>query len=199
MNDREVHIGQAAALYGLAPSTVRWWESRGVLAPVARDGGKRVYRDADLRRIGVAYLCCVVGKMPLDQAALVASGQATHDAWQRAVDAQIAAMGQRIAELEAARDYLRHLLHCDDDDMAQCHYLARELFAHTPRGRVADADLVAAALAAPAVRDENDLDGDEKPGTCAVCAAPITRADRGRRRKYCSRACRQHAYRTRRK
>ncbi|QWF81973.1 helix-turn-helix domain-containing protein [Amycolatopsis sp. CA-230715] len=199
MNDRAVHIGQAAALYGLAPSTVRWWESQGVLDPPARDGGKRVYTDADLRRIGVAYLCCVVGKMPLDQAAVVTSGKAPHGTWQRAVGDQIESMGQRIEQLEAARDYLRHLLSCHDDDMAQCRFLAGELSARTPRGSVADVDLVAAARAAGKGRDENHASDDEKPETCAMCAGPIARGKRGRRRKYCSPACRQQAYRTRRK
>ncbi|GGS07379.1 putative transcriptional regulator, MerR family protein [Streptomyces aureoverticillatus] len=208
---RGVSIGEAAALYGLAPSTVRWWEHQGVLDPPARDGGKRLYGDADLRRLGVAYLCCVVGRMPLEQAAVVTSGRATHSAWQRTVGEQIALLEERIGQLEAARDYLRHLLRCEDDDMAQCPVLESELSAHTPRGGVSDADLVTAARAArnggrphagTSPRDENPAaDGplrDEKSVICPGCRGPVPRASRGRPRKYCSRACRQRAYRGRR-
>ncbi|WP_242907727.1 MerR family transcriptional regulator [Actinomadura terrae] len=208
-DDRVVLIGEAAALYDIAPSAVRWWERLGVLNPPARDGGKRVYRDADLRRMGIAYLCCMVGKMPLDQAAVVTSGKSTRDAWQRTVGEQIDQLSQQIARLEAARSYLRHLLNCEDDDMAQCAYLEGELLARTPRGRIAETDLVTAARTAhqgeqprgeAPPRDENLADHssrDENLGRCAACAKPVTRASRGRPRKYCSRACRQRAYRAR--
>lgn len=206
-----VSIGEAAALYGLAPSTVRWWERRGVLNAPARHGGKRRYGDPDLRRIGVAYLCCVVGTMPLDQAAVVASGKSPHRAWQATVGAQITQLEERIGELAAARDYLRHLLSCTDDDMAECPVLEAELTARTPRGRIAEADLVSAARAARGGgrRQEGagDRDGkpsverpprDESPVGCLGCRGPLPRGSRGRPRKYCSRACRQRAYRIRR-
>ncbi|WP_344682995.1 MerR family transcriptional regulator [Saccharopolyspora taberi] len=202
MNDRAVSIGQAAALYDLAPSTVRWWERQGVLDPPARDGGRRIYRDADLRRIGVAYLCCVVGKMPLDKAAVVTSGKSTHEAWQRTVSERITLLERQISQLEAAKDYLRHLLSCEDDDIAECRFLARELSANTPRGRASDADLVTAARSARTAeaRDENPADRsprDENTALCAGCPRPVERSSRGRPRKYCSRACQQRAYRAR--
>ena len=204
-DDRAALIGEAAALYDLAPSTVRWWERLGVLNPPARDGVKRIYRDSDLRRIGIAYLCCVVGKMPLDQAAIVTSGKSTRDAWRRTVGEQIDQMEQRITQLEAARDYLRHLLRCDDDDMARCHFLDDELSARTPRGRIPATDLVTAARTAHhggrmPHRDENPADHpprDESQALCASCASPVPPTTRGRPRKYCSRACQQRAYRTR--
>ncbi|GHC53348.1 MerR family transcriptional regulator [Streptomyces flavofungini] len=206
-----VSIGEAAALYGLAPSTVRWWEQQGVLNTPARYGVKRRYGDPDLRRIGVAYLCCVVGTMPLDQAAIVTSGTSPHSAWQGTVGAQITQLEERIGELEAARDYLCHLLSCTDDDMAECPVLEAELRARTPRGRIAVADLVSAARAARGggQRREGAADrdgkasverppGDESPGGCLGCGGPLTRGSRGRPRTYCSRACRQRAYRIRR-
>lgn len=210
MNERVASIGEAAALYDLAPSTVRWWEHQNVLDHPARHGGRRVYHDADLRRIGVAYLCCVVGKMPLDEAAVVTSGKAPHDVWQRTVSEQILLLNQRIEQLEAARDYLQHLLCCEDDDMAECRFLEGELAARTPRGRVAERDLVAAAHAARTTgqsheeappRDETATDRascDDTPAPCAACQGPVTRTARGRPRTYCSRACQQRAYRARR-
>jgi MerR HTH family regulatory protein len=74
MSDNTVQIGQAAALFGLAPSTVRWWEKQGVLPPSHQAAGKRRYDRTDLRRIGLAYLCSVTGMMPLEQTAIVTSG-----------------------------------------------------------------------------------------------------------------------------
>jgi MerR family copper efflux transcriptional regulator len=147
---QSVLIGQAAALFGLAPSTVRWWEKEGVLPPSRQAGGKRRYDRADLRRIGLAYLCAVTGMMPLDQTAIVTSGETDNDSWQRAVRAQIARLDEQCARLLSARDYLAHLLTCTSDDpTVDCPHLEDELMRHTPRGRIDAADLVDAARRAP--------------------------------------------------
>ncbi|MGV9313932.1 helix-turn-helix domain-containing protein [Streptomyces sp. NPDC003691] len=216
MTRHGVSIGEAAALYGLAPSTVRWWEDRGVLDPPARAGGKRLYGEADLRRLGLAYLCCVVGRMPLDQAAVVTSGKAAIPAWRTAVGEQMELLEQRIGQLRAALEYLRHLRLCEDDDIVRdCPLLESELAAHTPRGAVPGADLVSAARAARAVGirhtetgsgDESppgaasgSPSGDESPVCCPGCGEPVRPASGGRPRTYCSAVCRQRAYRARRR
>jgi MerR family transcriptional regulator, copper efflux regulator len=189
-----VSIGQAAALYGLPPSTLRWWESQGVLPQPRRVNGRRVYTETDLRRLGLAYLCCVTGAMPLERAAVVTS-DGLHPHWQSTVREQAGLIEEKIRRLRGAHEYLLHLLRCPDDDIVgQCPDLDGELMRHTPRGRVApgatDADLVAAAQAVPR-RDETGPPRDE----CAVCARPFAQPGRGRRRRYCSRACRQRRYR----
>jgi MerR family transcriptional regulator, copper efflux regulator len=146
MNDDTVQIGQAAALFGLAPSTVRWWEKQGVLPPSRQAAGKRRYDRGDLRRIGLAYLCTVTGMMPLEQTAVVTSGDTDNANWQREVRAQIAQLDEQRARLQSARNYLEHLLTCTSDDpTADCPHLDEELMRHTPRGRHADTDIVAAA------------------------------------------------------
>ncbi|MDT0443119.1 helix-turn-helix domain-containing protein [Streptomyces johnsoniae] len=217
MTDSGVTIGEAAALYGVAPSTLRWWERQGVLRPPARAGGRRSYAAHDLRRIGLAYLCCVTGTMPLDRAAIVTSGRSAHTAWQETVREQIARLDREAEQLMAARAYLEHLLGCTDDDpAAHCPVLDGDLAAHTPRGRVSEPGLTAAARAArahplPARRDGSRVQRGEKTpqpagryekeaaGTpeCPGCGGTFTRAPRGRSRTYCSPACRQRAYRAR--
>ncbi|MFI0482532.1 MerR family transcriptional regulator [Actinomadura sp. 9N215] len=211
MDERAVTIGEAAALYGLTPSTLRWWEGQGLLDPPARAGGKRLYRDADLRRIGLIYLCCVTGLMPLDEAAAVTSGDTDRRTWRRTIARHIARLEQLIEQTDAARNFLSHLLRCEADDMAACPVLDGELAARTPRGRVHDTDLVHAAAVARAgpVRSPATPRRDEKPGTggtrdenahprCPGCGQTVARHARGRPRVYCSRACQQRAYRTRR-
>jgi MerR family copper efflux transcriptional regulator len=200
---RGVSIGQAAALYGLAPSTLRWWESQGVLPEPPRVNGRRVYTETELRRIGLAYLCCVTGAMPLDQAAAVTSGR-RNGHWQSAVQRNAEAIEEKIAELQRARRYLLHLLRCPDDDIVTtCPYLDQELTSHTPRGHVAAPSLVAAAHSVPRAsparrRDETGSVRDETTtpsSRCAVCARALAQPVRGRRRKYCSHACRQRHHR----
>ncbi|RSN72075.1 MerR family transcriptional regulator [Actinomadura sp. WAC 06369] len=194
-SDDAVPIGEAAALYRLAPSTLRWWDRQGVVAPTARHGGRRFYGEDDLRRLGLAYLCRVVGMMPLDAAAVVASGTADLDTWRRTMRAEIDRLDERVERLTAARDYLNHLLRCEDDDIIRCSYLDAELETRTPLGPRARTDLVAAARA----RDvKTDAVRDEKAGPiCPSCGGAVERPARGRPRTYCSPGCRQRAYRAR--
>ncbi|MBE1470396.1 MerR family transcriptional regulator [Kibdelosporangium phytohabitans] len=184
-----VRIGEAAALYGLSASTLRWWEEQGVLGSPERVDGRRRYDDQDLRRLGLAYLCCVVGMMPLDRAAVVTSVGIENQRWRHEVRAQAERLRQRIAQLESARDYLLHLMVCTKDDPSLCPDLDEQLVVRTPRGRVDEPDLPAAARVAR--RYVNRADDDENPGapTCPACRAPVPKATRGRPRAYCSPAC----------
>lgn len=205
-----MQIGDAAALFALTPATLRWWEKQGVLGTPSRIGDRRTYDSADLRRIGLAYMCCAIGMMPLDEAASVTTGSAAREGWQDAIGSNLHRIEQRIDQLKAAHRYLSHLLQCEEDDIgANCAILDSELVARTPRGRIAESDLLEAARLAvrtPTVlptsrRNENDSElstRDENDGDrCAACTQPIAQPTRGRRRSYCSPACRQQAYRDR--
>ncbi|QOC95185.1 MerR family DNA-binding transcriptional regulator [Micromonospora craniellae] len=200
-----VSIGQAAALYGLVPSTLRWWEAAGVLPEPPRINGRRVYPETELRRIGLAYLCCVVGGMPLDRAALVTTGTHPNQEWRSAVREHAGVVQARIARLRSALGYLAHLTLCPDDNVVRdCEHLDEELSAHTPRGLLTEENLVMAARTLPLTptrprRDETTHDRDEIPAAsdrCTVCAGALVQPTRGRRRIYCSSACRQVRYRT---
>lgn len=198
-----VPIGRAAALYGLAPSTLRWWEAQGVLPEPPRVNGRRLYTEPELRRIGLAYLCCVTGAMPLEHTAAVTSGGRAQ--WQSAVQRHTARIEEMIQQLQSAHHFLLRLLQCPDDDVVrECPDLDEELMNHTPRGRCPTLGLVAAAQSLPLRtaagrrRDGTGVTRDEKSAAadrCTVCAEPLVRQARGRRREYCSRACQQRQYR----
>ncbi|WP_430336009.1 MerR family DNA-binding transcriptional regulator [Rhodococcus sp. ACT016] len=212
MTEQAVQIGDAAALFDVTPATLRWWEELGVLEAADRVGGRRVYASRDLRRIGLAYMCCVIGMMPLDEAAAVTSGNGSRSEWREALRRNIDRLDQRTKRLDAARRYLTHLLHCEEDDIgANCPILDSELVARTPRGRVPVDDLLEAAHLAQRRStgrrrdDETERDssrGDETSAglaysRCASCPRLIAQPAQGRRRKYCSHTCRQRAYRIR--
>lgn len=201
-----VSIGQAAALYGIAPSTVRWWEQLGLLPPPPRVNGRRVYDEIALRRIGLAYLCCVTGAMPLSEAVPVTSGR-HGSSWREGVSRHVAHLDAELRRLRGARGYLLHLLRCPDEDVvAECSHLARELAEHTPVGDMAS-DLVTAAASADtrgglAAGDEKQRERDgtsHQQPACEVCGGTLVTSKRGRRRKYCSPACRQRQYRRQRR
>ncbi|MFI0480259.1 MerR family transcriptional regulator [Actinomadura sp. 9N215] len=200
-----VSIGKAAALYGLAPSTLRWWESQRVLPEPPRVNGRRVYTETELRRIGLAYLCCVTGAMSLEQTSVVTSGTSSNQRWRSTVKQHTEQIEEKIKELQRAHEYLLILLECPDDDIvAECTHLDDELKNHTPRGSVATQPLVTATQSLPhrpsprARRDETSPPRDETAtptSRCAVCANPLTQPATGRRRRYCSRACQQRHHR----
>ncbi|MBA0047326.1 MerR family transcriptional regulator [Mycobacterium sp. NPDC050853] len=194
-----VNIGEAAALYGLAPSTLRWWEKQGVLDSPTQRGGRRTYTERDLRRIGIAYLCCVTGMMPLRQTAVVTSHTTQPDTWRSVVTEQVADISARIDRLDRAREYLNHLLSCQNEDIVDCPYLDGELRIRTPRGRAAGLDLVTAARSTPAPLIEicDETPSDRSP-TCFFCGRGLTPRGKGRPQRYCSPACKQRAYRQRR-
>ncbi|MFE0426457.1 MerR family DNA-binding transcriptional regulator [Streptomyces sp. NPDC058953] len=218
MDEHRVDIGEAAALFGLSPATLRWWERTGVLPAPPRAGGRRRYGERELRQVGLAYLCCVLGRMPLGSAVAVVSGEFGPDTWRKAVTEQISRLDQELAELHTARTYMTHLLRCEHDDMTACPYLEWEVRANTPRGRLPHDDVVAAARAAGTgvppeprgtgratrsrPRDETPSaasDRDATPPVCRACGWALPTGTRsGRPRVYCSAACRQRAFRTRR-
>lgn len=193
-----VTIGEAAALYGLAPSTLRWWEKQGVLNSPTQHSGRRTYTERDLRCIGIAYLCCITGMMPLRQAAIVTSHSAQPDTWRSAVTEQVVEISARIEQLDRAREYLNHLLCCQNEDIVDCPYLDGELRIRTPRGRAAGTDLVSAARGAC---DESTPTCDEtavsQPAGCGFCGGQLSAQGKGRPQRYCSPACKQRAYRHR--
>ncbi|MGH3726235.1 MAG: MerR family transcriptional regulator [Mycobacterium sp.] len=193
-----MNIGEASALYGLAPSTLRWWEKQGVLNSPTHNSGRRTYTERDLRRIGIAYLCCITGMMPLRQAAVVTSHTTQPDTWRNAVTEQVADISARIDRLDRAREYLGHLLTCTNEDIVDCPYLDGELRIRTPRGRAGGTDLVSAARSvcyeSTPVRDETAAGG---PTTCTFCGCQLTTHGKGRPQRYCSPACKQRAYRQR--
>lgn len=203
-----VRIGEVAALYDLSPSTIRWWEREGVIEQPPRASGQRAYSELDLRRIGLAYLCCVVGKLPLKSAAVVVSDSTSFDERQEAIIEQIERFDAEIDAIREARDYLALLLRCSREDFVRCPYLDHELIERTPRGRIPAEDLITAALEAFEAESERRDDSERLPGAeqagsppivsrCVVCNEPLTDQTRGRRPIYCSRACQQRAYRAR--
>ncbi|MFP5022565.1 MerR family DNA-binding transcriptional regulator [Pseudonocardia phyllosphaerae] len=203
-DDHTVAIGAAAALFGLAPSTLRWWERHGVLPAAPRTGGRRRYDRRELRRIGLAHLCRISGDMTLTRTAAVVSAGTTHAAWQGEVRGELRRLDAEIARLDTAREHLRHLLQCvDDDPAADCPFLDDLLARDTPRGRFPERDpLVAArsAAAAPAGAARDGSAGfrhDERRRGCLQCGTALTARSTGRRASYCSAACRQRAYRRR--
>ncbi|WP_028933713.1 MerR family transcriptional regulator [Pseudonocardia spinosispora] len=133
MNDGLVGIGEAARRFGLAESTLRYWEERGLIAPAQRRGNWRRYGPGELHRIGLIQMWREAGTMSLDEIALVLAGDDGERTWRAVVQERIDAITLQQQRLEAARQHLEHLLTCPDEHPADdCPYLREATTAGRP-------------------------------------------------------------------
>ncbi|GAB3860477.1 hypothetical protein GCM10028801_23370 [Nocardioides maradonensis] len=93
---RTYSIKEAAALTGLPASTLRYYESIGVITPVSRgaSSGHRVYDDEDLDQL-------------MGIACMAATGLSVADMKQYVANRDLGAAGEQVALLEAQAERLR--------------------------------------------------------------------------------------------
>ncbi|MEX1908728.1 MerR family transcriptional regulator [Janibacter sp. Y6] len=137
--EREYTIKEAAALTGLPASTLRYYESIGVIDPVRRDesSGHRVYDDADLDQLTWVACLAATGLSVADMRTYVANGRLGPSAaaeqdellaeqQQRlAREAEAIALRQRYVALKV--DYWRAVQAGDDARAAELSTRARAL------------------------------------------------------------------------
>ncbi|MGW0760709.1 helix-turn-helix domain-containing protein [Streptomyces sp. NPDC002814] len=129
-------IGEVAARFDIAVSTLRWWEKCGLLSP-ARASGRRVYGDSDVRRIALIQLLQRTTLMSLPEISALLAGTSKDGDWRTAVKGRVTECEAQLARLTAARAYLAHLLDCPNDHPTdQCPHLAEELDHYLTTGRV---------------------------------------------------------------
>jgi DNA-binding transcriptional MerR regulator len=191
MRDETLGIGEAAHLFGLEPSTLRWWERCGLLSPRRGADGRRRYGEAELNRIALVHLTRRSGRLSLAEIADFAGGPTAsgdRPRWHGTVRSRVALVEEQIAQLTSARAYLLHLLECRRDDPVQCPVFTRRVRKLYP---------LPWQVVAAAECDETE-EAPSGEARCRTCGGPLGQPQTGRRRAYCSRACRQRAYRARR-
>ncbi|MFI0451377.1 MerR family transcriptional regulator [Actinomadura sp. 6N118] len=130
-----ISIGEAARRFGVAISTLRWWEKRGLLTPASRQSGRRRYGQAELRRVALIQLCQSTAMMSLEEIGALLAGSTRDGDWRAAVRQRVAACDDQLARLTAARAYLSHMLECPSDHPADtCPYLAEHIDQHLAAG-----------------------------------------------------------------
>lgn len=125
-------IAGLASAGGVGVETIRFYQRKGLLPTppkgegAGRSGGIRRYGDEDVRRLRFIRTAQVAG-FTLDQIGELLTLDAGQDRVRaRALAAErIAALDEKIAELEAARASLRHLAHeCANSKEGPCPILA---------------------------------------------------------------------------
>jgi MerR family transcriptional regulator, copper efflux regulator len=110
-------IGELAGRFGLATHVLRHWEDEGLLAPRRDSAGRRWYgRDDGVR--GAAILRSKAAGMSLHQVLLLLDARA--DGRREVLEAHLADLDRRMAEMARSRELTVHALGCRAHDIATC-------------------------------------------------------------------------------
>ncbi|WP_433330871.1 MerR family transcriptional regulator [Spirillospora sp. CA-294931] len=113
-------IREAAELFEVPISTLHYWERRGLLEPHRRSG-RRFYDPEQLYRVALIKMWRETGQMSIEEIDTLLRRRAPGRQWQETVRARITALEAHMAQLEAARTYLSHLLTCAHGEaLEQC-------------------------------------------------------------------------------
>jgi MerR family redox-sensitive transcriptional activator SoxR len=119
-------IGEVADQAGVATSTIRYYERRGLLAADTRRSGQRRYREATLRRLVFIGMLQDAG-LALDEIAGVLNAKTVTE-WKAIARTRLTALDEEIERLQLARDYLAGALLCRFDHPAtDCRIMGAEI------------------------------------------------------------------------
>jgi len=128
----ELTIGEVARHAGVPASTLRYWESAGLLPAPGRVGGKRRYDPSALRQISLIVLIKRAG-FTLAETRIVLSGLSNKtpppEIWRELAERKLGEVEQTLAEAKAVKKILEEGLRCDclslDDCLRQIDAAAR--------------------------------------------------------------------------
>jgi MerR family redox-sensitive transcriptional activator SoxR len=123
MTDTELEIGEVARRAGLRASAVRYYESRGLVAPERRRGGRRVYGAEAVERLALIAFAKDLGFSLDDIRTLLFSfPEATPpgERWSGLAEVKLAELDALAERIERMRGALRHVAGCRCGDLGQC-------------------------------------------------------------------------------
>jgi DNA-binding transcriptional MerR regulator len=122
----DLDIAEVAHRAGLPPSTLRYYEEKGLIASIGRRGLRRQYDPAVLERLALIALWRTAG-FTLDEIArmFAPDGQPRID--RQTLAAKAEELDRRIQELGVLRDSLRHAAACPAPSHMECSTFRRLL------------------------------------------------------------------------
>jgi MerR family transcriptional regulator, copper efflux regulator len=118
-----VPIDEAARRLGVRASAIRYYEERGLVQPSARRAGRRWYSPADIRRLAIIGFWQRSGQMSLDEIGEILAGPDATHGWAEIVRERIETLRIQAEQVNAAREYLEHVLsHHQDSPPDGCHH-----------------------------------------------------------------------------
>ena len=118
-----IGIGELAALTGVTPSALRFYERRGLLAPALRESGRRRYDDEAVRRVRLLAGSQKVGFSLEEIRLLLESYDDTRPpppAWRALAEHKLAELDASIRRAKAMKRTLRHAMDCRCRTLGEC-------------------------------------------------------------------------------
>ena len=113
-------IGELAERTGVSTSALRYYDERGLVRPVGREGGQRRYDTAAVFQVGVVLLLRDIGFTLAESAQLLSDRPRRKSTWVRLAHRKMTELDHLIADAETARTALAHSLECPKGDPAAC-------------------------------------------------------------------------------
>ena len=133
---RPLDIAQVAQRSGVAASTLRYYEEKGLIASVGRRGLRRLFAPGVLERLALIALWRSAGFSLREIALMFApDGQPRID--RQALGAKAEQLDDTIRELTVIRDGLRHAAACSAPSHLECPNFRRYLQSAAARSKVA--------------------------------------------------------------
>ena len=114
-----IDIATLAKQTGTPAHTLRYYETRGLIAPVSRSGLKRVFADDVVLKLQLIQLGQQVG-MSLDDINLAFGLNADMAVKRSALAQQAATVATQIRQLQTIQTLLQHLLACPHEQHLDC-------------------------------------------------------------------------------
>jgi len=119
-------IGEVSKRAGVAPSTLRYYEQRGLIDSTGRHGLRRQFDDTVVQRLALIALWRGAG-FSLDEIAGMFAPDGEPRIERAALSAKADELDERIRELTALRDGLRHAAACRAPSHMECPTFQRAL------------------------------------------------------------------------
>lgn len=105
---------------GLASSALRFYEWKGLLRSVGREGGKRIFDDAVVQHIAVIDLLKIAGFTLAEAASIVGNDGRFASDWRDRAQRKNVELAAQQSQIERAKAMLQHYIECPAPNLDEC-------------------------------------------------------------------------------
>src|SRR5688572_13789714 len=116
-------ISQVAREAGVRTSTLRYYESIGLLPEPARVSGRRRYDAGVLDRLAIIHTAQQAGFTLTEMRTLfddILSGVSPSSEWQRLIQRKLQELNTLLRNVQHMKALLEDIMNCDDPELAEC-------------------------------------------------------------------------------
>ncbi|MEZ8880318.1 redox-sensitive transcriptional activator SoxR [Vibrio lentus] len=127
-------IGQLSERSGVAPSALRFYETKGLIASIRTNGNQRRYQSAMLRRIALVQVAQSIGftleEITEELSTLPMNQTATKRDWERVAKKWQGQLDSKMAQIKSLQENLTGCIGCGCLSMQKCQLLNPEDILH---------------------------------------------------------------------